>query len=148
MSAPAKYVTKAVPVDALQYRPDLCNCEAVAKFVGNGAEFDPDECDDLGDDHASTVWHLDSFDYCMDAHPGDWIVRGALGDLRVLSPDAFAATYEQKRNGLALHLRDAANSWARCGQGHFGRRVEYAESLAAVTCKSCRALAAVSGEEG
>lgn len=73
---PKRFRKKPVEVEAIQYRPDIPNCDAVARFLGwsgvSGLNLEGD----------------------MEASPGDWIIRGVHGEFYVCRQDIFAVTYE------------------------------------------------------
>jgi hypothetical protein len=88
MTEPTRYRKKPVVVETIQYRPDLCNCEHIADFLG--IWYSP--CDE--EDHAAAVWHIDTLEECIEISPGDWIIKGVRGEFYPCKPDIFEATYE------------------------------------------------------
>ena len=75
-----------VEVEAIQYQPGV-NCNAVAAFLGEPGDHDPDFC------AADEVWHIPIPEGGhMIASPGDWIVRTPYG-CYPLKPDLFEACY-------------------------------------------------------
>lgn len=90
MNAPQRFRKRPVEIEAMQYRPDLCNCAAVAAFAGDA--YEPAGCDD-GDAHAGDDWFISTLEGEMQVRPGDWVIRGVAGELYPCKPDIFAATY-------------------------------------------------------
>ena len=93
MSGPQRFRKKPVEIEAVQYRPDLDNCSEIAAFTGlvpSAADWPP--CDES--DHSATVWHIDTLEGCMEASPGDWIIRGVAGEFYPIKDSIFRETYE------------------------------------------------------
>lgn len=93
MNGTKRFRKKPVEVEAIQYRPDIPNCEAVARFLGLSDDEWCYFCDD--DDHESLTWTIPTLEGNMEASPGDWIIRGVDGEFYVCKPNRFATTYEE-----------------------------------------------------
>lgn len=85
-----RFRKRPVVIEAIQYRPDIPNCNAVATFMGMP---DGDYCDNE-DRHDQASWMIDTLEGTMEASPGDWIIRGVQGEFYPCKPDIFDATYE------------------------------------------------------
>lgn len=87
-----RFRKKSIIVEAVQYRPgDDCNCEEVAKFIG-----DPEivldcrggfPCDML-------FFPVETPEGTLYADPGDWIIKSVNGEFYPCKPDIFEKTYE------------------------------------------------------
>lgn len=89
---PRRFRKKPVEIEAIQYRPDIPNCEAVAHFLGWSNDEWWYSCDE--DDHENAKWTIPTLEGDMEASPGDWIIRGVQGEFYPCKPDIFAATYD------------------------------------------------------
>lgn len=78
-----RFRTHPVEVDAIQYRPDLPNCDEVAAFVG---EEPRSACQSP---HPDAVWRINESQVAV---CGDWIIRLSDG-FHVCPPDLFADAY-------------------------------------------------------
>ncbi len=76
--------TKPVVVEAIQNKDD--NQSDVSVFFGE----DPD--DRFG--YKSGIWSIITLEGVMDAHLGDWIIKGVAGEFYPCKPDIFEQTYE------------------------------------------------------
>lgn len=91
-----KFTKKPVTVEAMQYTGG--NINDVARFVGDTPNWTPD----------SDSYPLETLEGTMDAHHGDWIIKGVAGEFYPCKPDIFEQTYEraemarQKINAAAL----------------------------------------------
>lgn len=85
-----RFRKRPVVIEAIQYRPDIPNCNAVAAFMGMP---EGDYCHNEGR-HDQASWMIGTLEGTMEARPGDWIVRGVQGEFYPCKPDIFAATYE------------------------------------------------------
>lgn len=74
-------------IEAIRYRPDLCNCAAVGAFLGY--DWDERECVELEDAHESAPWQVPTNRGTVEADPGDWIVKDADGSFFVVTNDKF-----------------------------------------------------------
>lgn len=83
-----KYRKRPVVVEAVRYQPGPGgNCAAVHEWLD--LEHTGDSCWEDAEVYIETAYGL------MTAEPGDWIVRGADGELYTpCKPDIFEATYE------------------------------------------------------
>ena len=46
-------------------------------------------------DPTTTPLKINTLEGCMEASPGDWIIRGVQGEFYPCKPDIFEATYEE-----------------------------------------------------
>ena len=80
-----KYRKKPVVIEAWQVQPDLGSCP---KWL----------TDDLGKsvsmNSVGPILRIDTLEGAMIAKPGDWIIRGVMGELYPCKDDIFRATYE------------------------------------------------------
>lgn len=83
-----RFRKKPVVIEAIQYRPDLNNCNEVAAFIGDPSM----ECDEK--DHPNATYAIDTLEGIMRANCGDWIIKGVKGEFYPCKPDIFDATYE------------------------------------------------------
>lgn len=74
------YRKKPVVIDAVQYTG--ANFNDIEKFVGGDAEFR------MGELVVATL------EGPLHASPGDWIIKGVMGEFYPCKPDIFALTYE------------------------------------------------------
>lgn len=93
MNGPRKFRTKPIIVEAIQYRPDIPNCFAVAAFLAMDWRH---KCDVA---HPKESFPVPTLEGLREAHPDDWIIRNITGGFHVCEPDIFAATY--RRQGRA-----------------------------------------------
>lgn len=79
---------KPVVIEAVQYGP-----ETPEKVL---EEFQDDIADFIGDDVCvcGDCIQIDTLEGVMEASPGDWIIKGVMGEFYPCKPDVFAATYE------------------------------------------------------
>ena len=80
-------------VSAIQYRPDLCNCEDVMKFADCNWDLSCEDEDE--DDHLAAILHVDTLDGCIELSPGDYLVRDALDRYSKHSPDEFNVQFRE-----------------------------------------------------
>lgn len=94
----AKFRKKPVVIEAIRYKGDD-NFNLVRDFVGNSRPLHR-----LGDQ----VLGIDTLEGVMNAHPGDWIIKGVKGEFYPCKPDIFEATYDLVKDP---HLKDAASKF-------------------------------------
>lgn len=95
MTGPQQFRTRVFAVEAIQYRPDLCNCVDVARFCGMADATAEDlGCTDGADHVDNEFWPGDLSGSRRWARPGDWLVRFSDGNLIAVDPDGFAERFE------------------------------------------------------
>lgn len=83
----AKYRKKPVVIEAVQWLNKSIACPPGPEWF-----FEAERKDII--QLAGDVLHIKTLEGVMQAHPGDWIIRGIKGELYPCKPDIFAATYE------------------------------------------------------
>ena len=80
-----KFRKKPVVIEAMQYTPESClaihewmEIEHFSGGAGNPCEW----------------MAIETLEGTMEAHVGDWIIKGVKGEFYPCKPDIFAATYE------------------------------------------------------
>lgn len=92
-----KFKKKPVVIDAIQYK-GIENLADVLAFTGKDRRFDEwFPSFDAYRAHVEAdrqVFKVFTLEGTMEANPGDWIIRGVMGEYYPCKPDIFAATYE------------------------------------------------------
>lgn len=87
-----KYRKKPVEIEAMEWDGSFDSFLEIVRWAGpnlvNIREFDEDE-----DDHDHLV--IRTLEGQMRAEPGDFIIRGVIGELYPCKPVVFRATYEE-----------------------------------------------------
>ena len=81
-----KYRKKPVVVEAIQWREN--NWEEVLKFLGDADYYYISDLD------GPVVLVIETLEGQINAHPGDYIIRGVAGEYSPCKPDIFEQTYE------------------------------------------------------
>lgn len=94
MSAPTRYRKKPVEITAIQWTGD--NEQDVIAFTGSGkfAALDPEDRTDDPELTAEVFAGDELHNTWVGVYTGQWIIRGAQGELYPCAADVFAATYE------------------------------------------------------
>ncbi|CAB4136872.1 hypothetical protein UFOVP314_11 [uncultured Caudovirales phage] len=81
-----RYRLRPIAVEAIQYRPDIPNCDQVAQL--------------LGDNESGCTWgdqpHDDTYWADGEIEPGDWVIKAGTGDYLVMSAEQFSEQYESQ----------------------------------------------------
>lgn len=88
MDHPRKFRKRPLVVEALEWSG--FNRDAVAAFLGDAAEFERVDGEDLV--------AIATLEGIMVARPGDWLIRGVAGEFYPCEPGVFATTYEPVRD--------------------------------------------------
>ncbi len=96
-----KFMKRPVVIEAIRYTGDAR--EAI-EFTGKSPEFDKwfSSMEEY-ERHVEAdggVFKIFTLEGVMEAHPGDWIIRGVKGEHYPCKPDIFEATYDQVDDGL------------------------------------------------
>ena len=81
-----KYRKKPVVVEAIQWREN--NWEEVLKFLGDADYYYISDLD------GPVVLVIETLEGRINAHPGDYIIRGVAGEYYPCKPDIFEQAYE------------------------------------------------------
>ena len=80
---------KPVVIEAIQYTEN--NREEIEHFTGNGAKVN------IEGKRRSVV--IETLEGTMIGEPGDWIIKGVMGEFYPCKPHIFAATYDPVEEG-------------------------------------------------
>ena len=77
---------KPVVVEAKQAGNDYDEDCAILGWCGGRLPDDPED--------STALFHIDTLEGTMNVEPGDWVIRGVMGEFYPCKPDIFDVTYE------------------------------------------------------
>jgi hypothetical protein len=93
---------KPVEVDAMRYDGTMDSFNAIHEWMGPDSDPNHPNCGYQGTDDEPGKFAIKTLEGKITASPGDWIIKGVMGEFYPCKPDVFIATYD------ITHQRPAA----------------------------------------
>lgn len=90
---PRPFRKKPVTIEAMPYDGSRQSAEAVREWITTSTD-DEHSATFTVDGDTVTEFGIETLEGRLTASPGDWIIRGVVGEFYACKPDVFADTYE------------------------------------------------------